>query len=113
MSPVLQTAAAAAVHLQQQAHLHHIIRSASTSPYISPSNSLQLPSGAAAAAAAAAAASAAPSAYLPLLNLEPKDKDSSSKLSDGSNVVSSTMEDDATDARNSDSPKSHGIKVYK
>ena len=104
LSPALVHSA----HLQQlQAHL---IRSASTSPFLSPQNSLQaslLHSSAAAAAAVSAASAAAYSAspYFPFLN-PPAGCDSSKTAEvskdakpECSNVVSSTMEDDDSSSR--------------
>ena len=104
-------------HLQQlQAHL---IRSASTSPFLSPQNSLQaslLHSSAAAAAAVSAAQAAlnpnATTPYFPFINpghgcdpksdpkFDPKENSGMLKQPEQcSNVVSSTMEDDDSSSR--------------
>ena len=104
-------------HLQQlQAHL---IRSASTSPFLSPQNSLQasLLHSSAAAAAAVSAASAAYSAspFFPYLNhptgCDPKSIETSKEAKpECSNVVSSTMEDDDSSSREGLTPLTN-IKV--
>lgn len=97
-------------HLQQlQAHL---IRSASSSPFLSPQNSLQasLLHSSAAAAAAVSAAMTSTNPYFPFLNpaaaapcdspkTEAKDSSAKAQLETCSNVVSSTMEDDDSSSR--------------
>ena len=90
----LQNAAAAAA---AQTHLHALIRSASTSPFlVSPQNSftnLQ----AASAVAAAAQTSPIPSLHQLALNDNGEKKSSEksrSSMAEASNVVSSTMEDE-------------------
>lgn len=102
LSPALVHSA----HLQQlQAHL---IRSASTSPFLSPQNSLQAAtllhsSAAAAAAVSAAAALHTPTPYFPFMNPGCDAIKASSEANKDketcSNVVSSTMEDDDSSSR--------------
>ena len=110
-------------HLQQlQAHL---IRSASTSPFLSPQNSLQmLHSSAAAAAAVSAAMTASTNPYFPFLNpasvapgcdqnkLQTEAKEKQPQPETCSNVVSSTMEDDDSSSREGFTPLT-SVKVCK
>ena len=96
LSPALVHSA----HLQSlQAHL---IRSASTSPFLSPQNSLQ---AAMALHSSAAAAAQMPNPYFPFINpgCETKPSETSTKEThkqpECSNVVSSTMEDEDSSSR--------------
>ena len=96
LSPALVHSA----HLQSlQAHL---IRSASTSPFLSPQNSLQ---AAMALHSSAAAAAQMPNPYFPFINpgCETKPSETSTKEAhkqpECSNVVSSTMEDEDSSSR--------------
>ena len=92
--------------LVHSAHLQslqaHLIRSASTSPFLSPQNSLQ---AALLHSSAAAAANALPTPYFPFINPGCESKASEAAAKDShkqpecSNVVSSTMEDEDSSSR--------------
>ena len=103
-------------HLQQlQAHL---IRSASTSPFLSPQNSLQAAALLhSSAAAVSAAANALPTPYFPFINPGCESKTSevskdAHKQPECSNVVSSTMEDEDSSSREGLTPLTT-VKVRK
>lgn len=96
----------------------HLIRSASTSPFLSPQNSLQLlhSSAAAAAAVSAAAALHTPSPYFPFINPgvdggSKSDQSLKEKPEQCSNVVSSTMEDEDSSSREGLTPLTT-VKVF-
>ena len=117
----------------QQAHLQqiqaHLIRSASTSPFLSPSNSLQASQilhqtalHNATTGAGATPPTGMPPAYFPSLftgsggptSEKSPSGEKVSKLSpmeQSSNVVSSTMEDEENSKDGNSSPRSTGIKV--